>query len=261
MSLFWRKQMNLNDVTIVIPTSVSVIHPSTEIIDQVISSVKKYFPDNEIILQIDGLRNEQSHRKEQYDEYKNRILWKSLHEWTNVLPIIFDEHSHQSTMMEKTIDLIRTPLMLYVEGDVAFRDEVEIDWQPMFDMLDSKKAYTIRFYSFNIKIEPVHGYLMGKQDGDFIQTFQWSQQPHLSYVSYYRDVVLPNTIPQYFIEDKFHGKVISDCMDLTDGWDNHRLWLYNPVDKDDIRVTIHLDGRKGLRKFTSDDEAWGLTEV
>lgn len=253
--------MNIKDITIVMPTSVSVIHPSTEIIDEVIAGVRKHFPENEIILQIDGLREEQAHRKEQYDEYKNRILWKCLHEWTNVLPIVFEKHSHQSTMMAETIDLIRTPLMFYIEGDVTFRDNADINWQLVVDLLDSEKAYTVRFYSFNVKIESAHNYLMREQEGDFIQTFQWSQQPHLSHVSYYRSVVLPNIIPQYFIEDKFHGRVISDCQDSSDGWDKHRLWLYNPIDKDDIRITLHLDGRKGLRKFTSDDDAWGLTEA
>lgn len=253
--------MNINDVTIVIPTSVSPVHPSTEIIDEVIRSVRQYFPDNEIILQIDGLRKEQKHRKEQYDEYKNRVLWKCLHEYNNVLPVVFDKHSHQSTMMEETIDMINTPVMFYIEGDIALQDNLDIDWQHIMDMLDSDTAYTVRFYSFNKFIEPSHMYLMLEQEGDFIKSFQWSQQPHLSHVKYYRDVVLPNTVPNLFIEDKFYGKVFADCHETLDRWDEHRLWLYNPQDKDDIRVVNNLDGRKGLKKFTSDDEAWGLTEA
>lgn len=253
--------MNINDITIVMPTSVSPLHPSTDLIDEVISSVRKYFPDNEIILQVDGLRKEQLHRKESYDEYKNRILWKSLHEWKNVLPIIFDKHSHQSTMMADTIDFIKTPLLLYIEGDVKLRDNINVDWQEVVDILDSEKAYTVRFYSFNVTIEPDHMYLMGKQEGDFIQSWQWSQQPHVSYVKYYREMVLPHTTPKLFIEDIFYGKVFSDCTSSKKGWDKHRLWLYNPVGSSDIRVAQHLDGRRNLRKFTGDDEAWGLTEV
>ena len=252
--------MKISDVTIVIPTSVSVVHPSTEIIDQVIKGVRRYFPHNEIILQVDGLREEQSHRKEFYDEYKSILLWKSLHEWKNVLPIIFDEHLHQSTMMKQTIDLIKTPLMFYIEGDIALKSNLKVNWQEIIDMLSSEKAYTIRFYTFNKSIEPNHMYLMMDQEGDFIRTFQWSQQPHISYVWYYRDMVLPNTSPKLFIEDKFYGKVFSDCHEDSGGWDSHRLWLYNPIDKD-IRVVDDLDGRRNLRKFTSDDEAWGLTEV
>lgn len=253
--------MNIKDVTIIIPTSVSPVHPSTELIDEVIRSVRQYFPANEIILQVDGLRKEQLHRKDSYDEYKNRILWKSIHEWKNVLPIIFDEHSHQSDMMKQTINLIRTPLMFYIEGDIALKDDLDLPWQRMLDMLDSGMAYTIRFYTFNKFIEPDHMYLMRDQDGDFIQTFQWSQQPHLSFVAYYRDMVLPNTEPKLFIEDKYYGKLLSDCKDSDTGWMEHRLWLYNPVGKDDIRVVNNLDGRRGLRKFTDDDIAWGLTEV
>jgi len=253
--------MNIKDVTIIIPTSVSPVHPSTEIIDEVIRSVRQYFPTNEIILQVDGLRKEQTHRKDSYDEYKNRVLWKSIHEWKNVLPIIFEEHSHQSNMMKQTINLIKTPLMLYIEGDIALQDNLDIDWQNILDMLDSAKAYTVRFYTFNRVIEPDHMYLMGEQDGEFIQTHQWSQQPHISFVSYYRDMVLPNTTPKLFIEDRYYSKVLTDCTDSPDGWMNHRLWLYNPTNKDDIRVVNNLDGRRGLRKFTDDDIAWGLTEV
>lgn len=252
--------MKIDDITFIVPTSVLVTHPDTAIIDQVVSSIRGHFPNNEIILQVDGLREEQSHRKEQYDEYKNRILWKSLHEYSNVLPIIFDEHSHQSTMMEKTIDIINTPLMFYVEGDIAFKDDLDIDWNEVVGMLASEKAYTVRFYTFNKSIEKSHEHLMLEQDGKFIKTFQWSQQPHLSYVSYYKDVVLPNTTPKLFIEDKFYGKIFSDCHETKDRWDEHRLWLYNPPKKD-IRIVNDLNGRKHLRKFTSDDEAWGLTEA
>ena len=251
--------MNIRDVTILITTSDSPVHPSTEIIDEVIRSIRQYFPDNEIILQVDGLREEQVHRKDSYDEYKNRVLWKCIHEWKNVLPIIFEKHSHQSNMMKETIDLIRTPLMLYIEGDIALQDNLDINWQEIMDILDSKKAYTVRFYTFNKCIEPDHMYLMREQEGDFIQTFQWSQQPHFSYVGYYKQIVLPNTTPKLFIEDRYYSKVLTDSSNGQ--WDLHRLWLYNPVGKDDIRIVNNLDGRRGLRKFTDDDIAWGLTEV
>jgi hypothetical protein len=252
--------MKTSDITFVVPTSVLVTHPDTSIIDEVISSIRNYFPENEIILQIDGLRKEQQHRKEQYDEYKNRVLWKCLHEYKNVLPIVFKEHNHQSDMMKATIDLINTPLMFYIEGDISIKQDINVNWQDVVDLLASEKAFTVRFYTYNHVIEPSHMHLMLEQDGDFIQTFQWSQQPHVSYVSYYRNMVLPNTTPKLFIEDKFHGKVFADCHETPEEWDKHRLWLYNPLGKD-IRIANNLDGRKHLRKFTSDDEAWGLTEA
>jgi hypothetical protein len=120
--------MNKNDVTIILATSILPSHPSTHIIDETIKSIRVHFPKNEIIMQIDGLRQEQSVRRDDYDEYKNRILWKCLHEYNNVLPIIFDEHSHQTTMMRKTINDIQTSLLLYVEGDTPLTPDIAIEW-------------------------------------------------------------------------------------------------------------------------------------
>jgi hypothetical protein len=243
--------MNKSDITIVVVTSVLPDHPSTTIIDQTISDIRKHFEKNEIILQIDGLREERLNRKEDYDQYKSIILWKCLHEWDNVLPIIFDEHSHQTTMMRKTIDMIDTPVMLYVEGDAPLVPDYEIDWQKCLDLIKSKKANTIRFH-FEASIPKEHDHLMfGLEDG-FMKTTQWSQRPHLSTVNYYKNVVLPFSDEKTFIEDRFHGKV------QDDGWDAHKLWIYHP--EGNIKRSYHLDGRQGTKKFTSDDEAWGITE-
>lgn len=243
--------MNKNDVTIIIATSVLPSHPDTRIIDETISAIRVHFPNNEIILQIDGLREERLSRKADYDEYKNRILWKCLHEWKNVLPIIFDEHSHQTTMMKETIGIINTPAMLYVEGDAPLTPDYEIDWQKCLDMIEYEKANTIRFH-FEASIPFEHNHLMlGIEDG-FMKTIQWSQRPHLSTAKYYRDIVLPFSDEKTFIEDRFHGKV------QDDGWDIHKLWIYHP--EGNIKRSYHLDGREGTQKFTVDDDAWGYKE-
>jgi hypothetical protein len=243
--------MNKNDVTIIIATSVLPSHPDTRIIDETISTIRVHFPNNEIILQIDGLREERLSRKADYDEYKNIILWKCLHEWKNVLPIIFDEHSHQTTMMKETIDVINTSAMLYIEGDAPLTPDHEIDWQKCLDMIEYQKANTIRFH-FEASIPFEHSHLMlGVEDG-FMKTIQWSQRPHLSTVKYYRDIVLPFSDEKTFIEDRFHGKV------QDDGWDTHKLWIYYP--EGNIKRSYHLDGREGTQKFTVDDDAWGYKE-
>ncbi len=194
--------MNKNDITVIVVTSVLPDHPDTSILDETIDSIRYHFPKNEIILQIDGLREERINRKNDYDEFKNRILWKCLHEWKNVLPVIFDQHSHQSTMMKKTIDLINTSLLLYVEGDAPLCTDFEIDWQKCLDMIEYEKAKTIRFH-FEAQIPNPHKHLMfGLEDG-FMKTSQWSQRPHLSLVRYYREEVLPILADNVFIEDVF----------------------------------------------------------
>ena len=220
--------MHPRDITIIVASSVLPSHPNTKIIDQTVDSIRKHLPDNEIIMQIDGLRIEQADRKKDYDEYKNRILWKCLHEWKNVLPIIFTEHSHQTNMMKNTISLIKTSLLLYVEADAPLSTNAEIDWQKCTDMIEYEKANTIRFH-FETKIPDEHNYLMfGLEDG-FMKTSQWSQRPHLSRVSYYKKTVLPNAWEKNFIEDGFHGYVIQDCkINGENGWNNHKLWIYHP---------------------------------
>lgn len=243
--------MNINDITIVIPTSILPSHPDTRIIDETIASVRAQLPANEIILQMDGLREERLARKDAYDEYKSKVLWKCMHEWNNVLPIIFDDYSHQTTMMKKTIDLINTAAILYVEGDAPITPDCPIEWEKCLDMLEYDKANTIRFH-FESVIPHEHEHLMFGIDNGFMKTNQWSQRPHLSTAKYYRDIVLPFSEEKTFIEDRFHGKVQSD------DWEVHKLWIYHP--EGGIKRSYHLDGREGTQKFTTDDEAWGYKE-
>jgi hypothetical protein len=249
--------MNKNDVTIILATSVLPSHPQTYIIDETIKSIRVHFPKNEIIMQIDGLRQEQLDRETDYNEYKNRILWKCLHEYHNVLPIVFDKHSHQTTMMRKTIDDIQTSVMLYVEGDAPLTPDLEIDWQKCFDLIGSGKANTIRFHHESF-IPESHNHLMFGLNNGFMRTSQWSQRPHLSKVSYYREVILPPLEDKTFIEDKTHGRIQDEISPYNnfskDGWNKHKLWIYHP--EGNIKRSYHLDGREGGRKFTSDDDVW-----
>jgi hypothetical protein len=253
--------MHKRDVTIIIATSIIPSHPNTDMIDETIRSIRVHFPNNEIIMQIDGLRQEQLNRKEDYDEYKNRILWKCLHEYKNVLPIIFYTHSHQSTMMRKTIKMVQTPLILYVEGDAPLTPDVEIDWQKCLDMIEYGKANTIRFH-FEAFIPKEHEHLMFGTDDIFTRTSQWSQRPHLSKVRYYKDVILPPLEDYVFIEDTTHGRVQDDISPYgvysEDGWNKHKLWIYTP--EGNIKRSYHLDGRQGTQKYTTDDLAWGYKE-
>jgi len=253
--------MHKRDVTIILATSIIPGHPSTDMIDETIKSIRHHFPNNEIIMQIDGLRSEQLHRKQDYDEYKNRILWKCLHQYKNVLPIIFNKHSHQSTMLKQTINLINTPCLLYVEGDAPLTPDVEIDWDKCLDMIEYEKANTIRFH-FESSIPEPHNHLMFGLENGFMKTSQWSQRPHLSTVEYYRKVILPEVEDFAFIEDTTHGRIQDDISPYgifsEDGWNKHKLWIYHP--EGNIKRSYHLDGRDGHKKFTTDDNSWGYKE-
>lgn len=252
--------MTIHDITLVVVTSVLPSHPDTKIIDETMAKLRHHFPDNEIIMQIDGLRNEQQNRKEDYDQYKSKVLWKCLHEWRNVLPIVFDEHEHQSGMMRKTIDLIKTPLMMYIEGDCPLVDDMPIDWQKCIDFIEDGKANTIRYHFEGIIPKEHEGLMLGTENG-FMKTVQWSQRPMLSTKAYYRDVVLPNCKPKSFIEDSFYGVIRDDWdNDGKIGWYRHRLWIYYPDGGNNIKRSYTTDGRAGHRKYTSDDDVWGYVK-
>jgi len=266
--------MQKSDVTIIIPTSYIPSHPSTKVIETTINNTRFHFPDSEIILQIDGIRSEQLNYKKDYDEYKSKVLWKCLHEWKNVLPIIFDEHSHQSTMMKKTINLVQTPLILYIEGDLPLRIDRDIDWNKCFDMFEYNKANTIRFY-LRERMPQEHVYMMCGQEDIFMKTVQWSQNPHLSFTNYYKDIILPSVGERNYIEDEFHGKVQVDCEYLPNekkneetpyvykirNWEAHKIFIYYPVSGQDLSRVLHLDGRQSTQKFTTDDEFWSYTSI
>lgn len=257
--------MDKKDITVVLVTSAIPSHPETYILEETIKSIRHHLPDSEIILQIDGLREEQLHRKEQYDEYKTRMLWKCLHEYENVLPIIFEKHSHQSTMMKQTVDMIKTPLMLYVEGDTPLVVDEPIDWTACINFIDSGKANTIRFYHEAL-VPNAHDWLMLDWSGDFLQTVQWSQRPHLSKVSYYKEIVLASIPEKTFIEDYMHSVAYEEYIipwrknKSKEGWELHKLWIYYP-NKTNNKRSYHTDGRQGLKKFTDDDISWGLIET
>jgi len=241
-------------ITVILVSSVLPTHPDTSIIDETYASIRHHLPDAEIILQLDGIRKEQEYRKADYDEYKKIILWKCLHEWTNVLPVVFEEFSHQSNMMKATIDMVKTPLMLYMEGDCPLVTDCEIDWQACTSLITSGEANTIRFH-FEASIPKPHEHLMIAKHGNFLQTIQWSQRPHLSSTIYYKDTVLPTVSDKLFIEDTFHGLVQDDYnTNGLLGWYKHRLWIYHP--EGNIKRSHTLDGRAGGKKFTSDDEVW-----
>jgi hypothetical protein len=164
-------------------------------------------------------------------------------------------------MMRKTINEIKTPLLLYVEGDAPLTPDIPIDWDKCLDMFEYNKANTIRFH-FESKIPKEHEHLMfGLEDG-FMKTIQWSQRPHISRKKYYKDIVLPRCKDKFFIEDTFHGAIQDDISPYgefnQEGWDMHKLWIYHP--EGSIKRSYHLDGRQGTRKFTVDDETWGYKE-
>lgn len=244
-----------SNITVVIPTSPIISHPNIAIIEETIKSIRHHLPDCEIILTFDGIREEQENRRKAYEEFIRRILWKCNTEYKNVVPVIFEEHEHQTGMAREAISkYIKTPLLLYVEQDTPLRINKEIDWQGCQDTLLQGYADIIRFHHEAVipkeHYSMLHG-LIEYNDVDFIKTSQWSQRPHLASVAFYRRILTTcfSANAKSFIEDKMHG-ICSEAylLDGLMGWENYRLLIYVPEEKD-IKRSYHTDGRAGEKKY------------
>lgn len=229
-------------LTVLIPTSPIPSHPSTEIIEQTINSIRERL-DSEIILMIDGVRDEQKDRTANYNEYVRRLLWKCNFEWKNVYPILFETHQHQANMCREALKHVRTDKILYVEHDTPLTGEI-----PFQEIMDLDANVVRLMHEANI-LEP-HQYLMLDEGNRFTKTAQWSQRPHIASTEYYRKIIEEYFPPsgRTMIEDKMHG-VLANAYHTRGlvGWNEHKVYIYTP--EGDMKRSLNLDGRKDDLKY------------
>lgn len=252
------KQNMMKEVmTVVVPTSPIADHPSTEVIEKTISDIRMQLPDVEIIITIDGLRPEQSEYAEAYEEYKLRLLWLCNNKWTNVLPIVFDTHMHQSQMMHAVMaSVVRTPTVMYVEHDAPITPDRIIEWNGLVTAIMDGRANVIRLHHEE-RILPDHEHLMydtvPQGSPPMKRTMQWSQRPHIASSAFYRHILDSyfNPKSKTMIEDVMHGVVHAQCeREGVMGWNMFRLWVYTPdTDTLGIKRSYHLDARKDDPKY------------
>ena len=243
-------------VTVLISTSPIPSHPSTEIIEETIGTVRRWLPESEIIIMIDGIRDSQkSLYGKSYGEYVRRLLWKCNHQWKNILPVFYGEHHHQAAMTRQALDLVKTPMILFVEHDTPLIVDHAIDWANLFEVVLHGHVDMIRFH-YDARIYDEHWPLMLDpqpvlQYGiPFIRTIQWSQRPHLASTSFYRRSLRDNFSPTALtmIEDRMHSVVQHHCADNPiNGWNDYRLAIYVPEGY--MQRSYHLDGRRSDSKF------------
>ena len=138
---------------------------------------------------VDGVREEQERYTDRYNEYKTRLLWE-VNQTPGVWPVLFDEFQHQANMTRKTLELVRTPLVLFVEHDTPLTGEIPFD--KIGHQILNDRYNWVRFH-WEPTIHPEHQYLMeGDETVDgvrYMKTRQWSQRPHLARTGKYREWV------------------------------------------------------------------------
>lgn len=243
-------------VTVVVSSSPMRSHPSTEIIEKTIETVRGHLPDVEILIMQDGVRPEMEELRGAYEEYQRRLLWLCNHQWRNVVVLRNEEFLHQSGMTPKALDLVETPCILFVEHDTPLTPDWPIEWGPLIETVAAGDANVIRFHhEAHILKEHEHLMLGGVEEVRGVKlrkTFQWSQRPHLASTAYYRDILERHFRPESraFIEHGMYGKLLEVVeRDGLMGWNLHRVFVYHPDGV--ILRSSHLDGRRGAPNYES----------
>lgn len=229
----------MSDITVVIPICAMPSHPSGEVLDETLENIRSRLPDSEIILLFDGVNPSLMHLKTAYEQYTQEMLWK-INQMDNVTPIVFGEHRHQSLMLKKALEIVRTPLILWSEQDTPLHND--IPFKELSEVVLAGYANSIRFHH-EAQIPPDHQYLMLDQTPieilgqPLIRTKQWSGRPHLASTQFYRNLVSRYwTERPEFIEHRMYGIAVQG------NYDEFRLHIYAP--EGTLVRSLHLDGRR-----------------
>lgn len=237
-------------ITAVVPTSPIPRHPDTGILEETLDAIRHHLPHTEIMVTFDGVRDEQADRKADYDEYVRRCLNLFQTRYRNILPLLHDEHQHQTGLMRTALEHIDTDLLLYVEHDTPLTTD-PILWEQISRFIESRASDLVRFYH-EATLQKAHRHMHhGREHVLYERTSQWSQRPHLASTSFYRRIMADHFTPQAksFIEDRMHG-VVDEAYKIRgrDGLDQYRLHIYTPHEGS-IQRSYHTDGRAGGPKF------------
>jgi hypothetical protein len=232
-------------ITVIIPTSPIPLHPSTALIETAIDSIRKHLPGVEILIQCDGVRAENENRREQYEEFKRRLLGLCCQKYQGVLPILFPEFKHQAEMLRESFEYIKTPLLFYEEGDWRILDR-PIDWDAMANAILNGQLNHIRLCRWE-EIHPAHEYLMdGHANFDglpVVLTHQWSGHPALASVEFYKQIIGQFRVGcRTLIEEFIYGPVVNAP------WSEYKCAIYAP-DEGGYKRIEHTDGRQADPKF------------
>lgn len=223
----------MDNITALISCSPIKSHPSTKIIDQAIASVKEM----KTIVMCDGVREEQEEYRPRYEKFLTRLQKK----YPELEMLRMTEHVHQARATNICLQLVKTPVILFLEHDMAIRGE--IPFKKIVKMITDGKADLVRLlYEDNDLINYTH--LWGEKVGDFTKTMQWSGRPHFASTDYYRRILADHFSPnsKTFIEDRMHGVI-----EAEDNWGHNKLWVYTP--EPPVNRFKISDGRDGDEKY------------
>lgn len=249
-----------DEITVLLVTSPSPLHPSIDITMDTILSVRERLPNAEILIGIDGLRLRDEYRATDYYEYARRLCaevnWRR-----NICPFVFVDHAHQSGMVHRLLQEVRTEYVLFMEHDTPLCNEIDFD--ECVHMMDTHELGILRF-THEAGVLPEHAHLFLETQpapgNKFVRTIQYSARPHLIRTDKLRDLVATyfGRKSKTFLEDTLYGALQylperEDQTAITGRartlaiWRRHRMAVYAPGGT--WKRSEHTDGRRGDPKL------------
>lgn len=229
-------------ITALIPTSPIASHPSTEIIEATVASIRERL-ECRILILADGVRPEQAEVTEAYNHYLDRLYRLCRHEWDALL-----YHAptwiHQANLTREGLRRTDTPLILFVEHDTPLTGQ--IPFEPIAKVVTEGYVDVVRFYHETVLQREHVALMVGDSHIGGVPlrlTRQWSQRPHLADKAFYQQMIhklFPIT-SRTMIEDRVHGPA------QTEPWRDWRIAIYNP--RGNLQRSLHLDGRGEADKY------------
>lgn len=180
----------MDNVTVLIPVSPIPSHPSSEVVDETIASIRERLPDSEIIVMFDGVSPKLMHLKAKYEQFVSEMLTK-INNMDNAMPVVAEKHEHQSGLTRLALPFVDTPLILWAEQDTPLFGNIPME--ELGQVVTSGYANLIRFHH-EAAVHPEHEYLMLDKEPveilgqPFLRTTQWSGRPHLASTEFYKDI-------------------------------------------------------------------------
>lgn len=207
-------------IVFICPTAAIPSHPSSAIIEEVVASVRVFFPTAPFYLCFDGIAEYLRvipGRATAYAQYYKKC--EELCEsgvWTNVHLRRFEKRTQQAEMTRQVLNEITQPYFFFIEHDTPLRTEREFHWATMRSVLDDGDANMIRLSYWEEGVHEAHQHLTRGsfyRDGvEFVRTEQYSQWPNMSTCAFYRKMLADKIPPgtETMIEIYLYGPCAAD---------------------------------------------------
>jgi hypothetical protein len=148
-------------------------------------------------------------------------------------------------MAMKTLEMVNTPLILFVEQDTPLMDR-QIDWKMLKEAIASGSTNHIRLH-YDEQIHQEHLHMMvGKLTPYLIKCVQFHNRPYLTNADWFRKLLAANFTEnsRTWIEDKVYSPI--SCAD----WSDYKLTIYDPNGNGiEMKRSRDLNGRAGDTKY------------